>query len=208
MCEQASRIATITLTTKKQTAKNDPRNMRLNLSFILRAQPNPPNKLQMTQKNNKTSASHPWDGPFWDSTNSTIRIGARPTPNHLRVVIAPLLFGLGFSSIFFLTHPQTWLMTFGIWMGFLKGFGIELPNGNGLPSQTVWPQFSLHGRRRISNHQATILPLPAGEGRGGPFERECRAIHGEGESCVGEMSYGSRRGLRFCLRKPRIITAK
>jgi hypothetical protein len=37
----------------------------------------------------------------------------------------------------------------------------------------------------ISSHRATILPLPAGEGRGEgeSFERESRAVHGEGESC-------------------------
>src|SRR5580698_7472788 len=36
----------------------------------------------------------------------------------------------------------------------------------------------------ISNHLAIILPLPAGEGwgEGESFERECRTVHGEGES--------------------------
>jgi hypothetical protein len=35
----------------------------------------------------------------------------------------------------------------------------------------------------ITNNRPTILPLPAGEGRGEgeSFERESRAVHGEGE---------------------------
>jgi hypothetical protein len=35
----------------------------------------------------------------------------------------------------------------------------------------------------LSNHRPTILPFPAGEGRGEgeSFERESRAVHGEGE---------------------------
>jgi hypothetical protein len=36
----------------------------------------------------------------------------------------------------------------------------------------------------VTNNRTTILPLPAGEGRGEgeSFERESRAVHGEGES--------------------------
>jgi hypothetical protein len=88
-------MATMTHTTKKQPDKNNPRRKRATLFLRLRAQPNPPNKLQLMQIN-KTA---PGLGSFEDKTTRMTTIGKRPTISHIRVTAALLPFGFGSLSI-------------------------------------------------------------------------------------------------------------